>query len=151
MEAKTESNDGGKAEQISQLDALLTDEFDPVAAGVGDGKPGSSPGAKSSSAETGAVLGGLVAVVCNVVSARRGDHWQLKPEESEAVGDAAAAVLDKYVPNVEAGPEFALVMVCLGVFGPRLLVDMSQQSQQPKPEQEPGKKDGDKSKSQSGK
>ena len=145
MEAKAESNDGGKAEQLSQLDALMTDEFDPVAAGVGDGKPGSSPGAKSAGAETGAVLGGLVAVVCNVVSARRGDHWKLKPEESEAVGDAAAAVLDKYVPDVEAGPEFAFVMVCLGVFGPRMLAD---KSDQPKPEKEPAKKDGDKPKSQ---
>lgn len=130
--AAGDSNAGGQKEQLAEL-ALLPGE-EGQAGGAGQDfspGPGGSGGGKSGqgSAETGAMLGVLVSTVCTVVAARRGDHWILRPEEAESVGQAAGAVLDKYVPNVEAGPEFALVMVCLTVFGPRAMADIQMQGQ----------------------
>lgn len=125
-------NESSQSSGESSLDAQLADlqalgpDFDASAEALGDAA-GASP--TTSQVRSGELFGGLVAVLCNVVAVRRGDHWQLSQEESEDVGNALAAVIDKYVPDMEAGPEFALVVTCGAVFGPRLLTDLSQVQQ----------------------
>lgn len=130
---------GSPKDQLNELSLLANDaggDFDPGKAGVGQDAAGSQRGG----GESGAILGVLVMSVCSIVAARRGDHWNLKPDEAEQIGMAAGAVLDKYMPNVEAGPEFTLVMVCLTVFGPRAMMEAQLQQSG---EGESGK-DGDK-------
>lgn len=65
----------------------------------------------------------LISVGFSVAASRRGGHWALSPDEAEQLGEAAGAVADKYMPDMEAGPEYALLgavfMVCL----PRVMED----------------------------
>ena len=65
------------------------------------------------------VVGVLFAIVAN----RRGEHWNLSPEETEKLGNAAGAVVDKYAPDLDTGPEAALVMVGVMIAAPRLAMD----------------------------
>ncbi len=78
-------------------------------------------------------------VVFSILSARRGPHWELQPKEAEQLGNATGAVLDKYCPDIEGGPEYALVVAAGMVLVPRVMVDR-------KIEEEARKKDGDQSK-----
>lgn len=108
--------------QMHEINALLKDEdFNP--------EPQSANGNSADSGQSvdaGPMLGTLIGTVCAVVASRKGEHWLLKEAESEAVGDALAAVMDKYMPDMDAGPEMALVVTVGMVFGPRLLADLSQ-------------------------
>lgn len=65
----------------------------------------------------------LVAVCGSMLAGARGRHWQPSPEESEAIGSALDAVLDKYLPNFETGPEFALISAVAIYTVPRLMKD----------------------------
>lgn len=81
----------------------------------------------SESAASDIPVGELIATVAMLgfgfMAKRRGEHWNLSPAEAEQLGNATAAVLDKYVPNVQAGPEVALLIVGVTVLAPRLMMD----------------------------
>lgn len=58
-----------------------------------------------------------------VVATRRGDHWKIKPDEAQQLGTATDKVLQKYLPNMQTGPEVALCLTAGMVFLPRLMMD----------------------------
>lgn len=58
-----------------------------------------------------------------VVAGRRGAHWKLSSEEAQQLGTATDKVLEKYLPDIQTGPEVALVLTAGMVFLPRLMTD----------------------------
>lgn len=58
-----------------------------------------------------------------VVATRRGEHWKLSGEEAEQLGVATDRVLAKYLPDMQTGPEVALVLTAGMVFLPRMMLD----------------------------
>lgn len=116
-EEKDIENKGIEPEQRVELERLATD-FEPDAQPVGEPIAEESPGMSS---------GQMCAMVCSVgfgiVAGRRGAHWALSDEESGQLGEAMGAVLDKYVPDMEGGPEFALVVAAGMIVVPRIMVD----------------------------
>lgn len=58
-----------------------------------------------------------------VVAGRRGAHWKLSSEEAQQLGAATDAVLQKYLPDIQTGPEVALVLTAGMVFLPRIMTD----------------------------
>jgi len=99
-------------EQASALDQLQPD-FVPGT----DDKPKQAPKNAQSIAMVTMVLGG----VFEVLAVRLGDHWRLDPKEAKAIAEPAVAVLDKYLPDFESGPELALVASVGMVVMPRVL------------------------------
>jgi len=61
----------------------------------------------------------------DVVAARRGERWKLKPDEAIALGGAVDAVLAKYIPSgLESfGEEAVLITVALAIALPRVKGD----------------------------
>lgn len=132
---------GSEKDQLKELSLLASDgeDFNPGKEGVGGDKVG---GGAAVNVDTGAVMGSLMTAVFAVLAARRGDHWMLSEGEAMSLGGAVAAVLDKYVPDMESGPEFALVMVSLTVIGPRAMTDIKVRDESPA---EPSKSQQEKS------
>jgi len=58
-----------------------------------------------------------------VVASRRGDHWKLQSEEAKQLGTATDKVLQKYLPDMQTGPEVALVLTAAMVMLPRIMLD----------------------------
>lgn len=80
----------------------------------------------------------FVATVCELVASRRGDHWQLKPEEAKACGEAYGALIDAYLPAESLGPGVMAITVTALVFGPRIQQDrVISQAAEPEPAKEP--------------
>lgn len=50
-------------------------------------------------------------------------HWGVTRQECEALGGAWAAVIDKYFPDLEVGPELAAVLITVQIIGPRIAMD----------------------------
>lgn len=116
---KTGSDAGLEPEQRAGLESMLGDYNAGAAVADKPGEPAGEP-AGMSSAELCAVM---LSVGFGFLAARRGDHWALSPDESEQLGAATGAVLDKYVPDLEAGPEWALIGVSMMVVLPRIMMD----------------------------
>lgn len=135
---KTGPDSGLEPEQRAGLESMLGD-YD--AAGAVADKPGEPAGepAGMSSAELCAVL---LSVGFGFLASRRGEHWALSPDESEQLGSATGAVLDKYVPDLESGPEWALVGVSMMVILPRVMLDRQAMEKQ---QQQQGEKNGSES------
>lgn len=111
----------------SEADALLAEiDFTP------DAGPGAGPGAAAADSvgiPTGEMLTQFFDLAFNnVIAPRRGDHWKMSSAESEALGVASGAVVDKYFPDLSAGPEVTLALVVVAVFGPRIVQDYADQS-----------------------
>lgn len=67
------------------------------------------------------MMGLLLTGVFEVLAVRLGDHWRLDQREASAIAEPAIAVIDKYVPNFENGPELALVAATAMVVVPRVM------------------------------
>ncbi len=136
-------NESGSAkDQLDELSKFANssgEDFVPAGGGVDAGGQG-----RASGVDNGAMLAGLLGTVSIVVATRRGDHWKLSDDEAKALGGALDAVVQKYIPDMESSPEFALVAVSLAVIGPRVMADMQMQNAA----NDEGK-DGDKSESKS--
>lgn len=86
------------------------------------------------SAETAAMCTTLLGVTFNhALAPRLGDHWKLADDECSALGAAYGAVLDKYFPNLRAGPEVAAIVVTLAVLGPRVMMTVQAAHEKTKP------------------
>ena len=83
--------------------------------------PGDHPGSFLGVDATGS----LCSSVFSIVATRRGDHWLLKPAETQALGASLDAVLAKYMPDDadRFGPEIALVSCVAMIVTPRLAMD----------------------------
>ncbi|MBC54109.1 MAG: hypothetical protein CMQ34_09795 [Gammaproteobacteria bacterium] len=108
-------------QQFNQLDGLLLDfkpepEDDAQGADAADASP-------APTMETGEMCTALLTVIFTLMAGRRGDHWMLSDKESEMLGNALAAVLDKYIPKMQGGPEATLIVVTLLIVGPRAMAD----------------------------
>lgn len=59
-------------------------------------------------------------------------NWNVQPEESAALAEAYAPVIDKYFPDAGSGmgPELMAVTVSLAVLGPRLAIPRKAQAQE---------------------
>jgi hypothetical protein len=63
--------------------------------------------------------------VGSLVSARRGQHWELSREECDTVGAAWAAALAPYLPKIGAAvPWVSAVIITWTVVGPRVETDI---------------------------
>ncbi|MAK42706.1 MAG: hypothetical protein CMN80_00935 [Spongiibacter sp.] len=69
-----------------------------------------------------------------VVASRRGDHWKIADDEAQQLGAATDAVLQKYLPDIQTGPEVALVLTAGMVFLPRIMTDQQLAAEAEKPE-----------------
>ena len=108
------------ASQMSDLDRLQ-DEFD---------APADPPGKeRQAGLQASALFAQLFTVGFGVLATRRGSHWALQQPEASALGEAFAAVGDKYAPAFESGPEMALALTALVVIGPRLATDIQESRQ----------------------
>lgn len=110
----SEQNDLG-APDFAAVDAVLA------------GTPavsGPVPDAAAAPDQLGEAIGGIALLVFGVVARRSGEHWALSPGEAAELGNAAAAVIHKYMPEANASPEVRLVLVAGAIVGPRLLIGM---------------------------
>lgn len=117
---KVEPLDREEAIQIEELigmaDAAQSD-FAPPANDAGE------PVAPESSSDTSVMATQLVSVLFSVAANWRGPHWALKEGEAEILGGPLGEFIDKHAPDVNAGPEVALIFAALLIAGPRFLAD----------------------------
>lgn len=110
----------------SRAELDLKAEADAILAAAGpDATPGAAPGVPAApGVQTGEMVADLLDITFNgLIAPRRGDHWKLSADESKALGHAYGAVFDKYLPNLQSGPEFAAVIVTVAVIGPKIAQD----------------------------
>lgn len=130
--------DPGIESDLKALEGEIVDDPAPGQGGQGSGKHELS---------TADICSTVVALLFGIVAARRGEHWNLGADEQKALGEALGAVVDKYLPNMDTGPEAALVITAAIIIAPRLAVDRQESDKEPEkpaaPVQEPGSVDGD--------
>lgn len=129
MKTESENEKGESAavdqdvkKQLDQLDGLLLD-FKPEPEHENYESNEAAASEQVPDMETGEMVTALLTVIFSLMAGRRGDHWALSDAESEMLGNALAAVLDKYVPNMKGGPEATLIVVVLVIVGPRAMED----------------------------
>lgn len=128
--------------QERELNALV-DDFQPVPEALaGDGVP------DRVAIDSGEMCATCLSVGFGLVASRRGDHWALSDQESEQLGGALGAVLDKYCPDIEGGPEYALIVAAGMVVVPRLLIDKKVKAANDEAANDPGVDDGNTAASQ---
>lgn len=128
---KTEPIEQEQPEKKPAADAEVQKQFDQLDGLLLDFKPEPEPEAESQSddavpghgMDTGEMCSALFNVIFTLMASRRGDHWMLSDAEGEMLGNALAAVLDKYMPGVKGGPEATLIVVVLLLVGPRAMAD----------------------------
>lgn len=126
-------------QQLNELAALAA-EAAAEDATRGEYIPGSgAPEAEPQGPSTGEMVAGVLAITFGLVAARRGAHWNLSAAEAQQAGEAYGAVLDKYFPDMKAGPEVAAVAVTAMIVLPRLAADRAAA------DREEGRTDGDQS------
>lgn len=74
-------------------------------------------------AGVGELVGVVAVFATNFLADRKGDHWRLKPEEAQALSQA----VDDVMPEQELSPAWALGAVTVGIFAPRIMVDIQLQ------------------------
>lgn len=112
--------------QLDQLDGLLLDFKPEPESGETEQIAAGDSGAAM---ETEEMVTAVLTIIFSMMATRRGDHWALSDAESEMLGGALAAVLDKYMPDMKGGPEATLIVVVLLIVGPRAAVDRNIKSQ----------------------
>jgi len=66
----------------------------------------------------------LAGTVFELIAMRRGELWRLKPDESDAMGNALDAVLAKYAPGIgDIGAEASLLLITVALVMPRMQAD----------------------------
>lgn len=85
--------------------------------------PGVDPEPAPPQPSTAEVVTPLVGLLFSVVAARRGEHWELKRAEGEALGGELGAVLDHYMPDQEMPPWVGLAVAGVAIIGPRIAAD----------------------------
>jgi len=142
MTETTEETPGIDPAQEKELAAMANDfepEKEPIA---------SESGIESAGIDSGQMCATCFSVVFGILAGRRGDHWALSPEESEQLGTATGAVLDKYCPDIEGGPEYALIVAAGMVVLPRVMMDKQLEAANDEAANDPGVSDGDTAASQ---
>lgn len=110
---------------LDELDKLGQQaEFEEAAeAAEGEWVPGAQPDPEPAGPTAAEVVTPMVGLLFSVVAARRGEHWELKRQEAEALGGELGAVLDHYWPEQEMPPWVGLAVAGVAVLGPRLAAD----------------------------
>lgn len=117
MTETTEEKPGIDPVQKNDLEAMANDF-------VPDSEPiGGELGVEPVGIDSAKMCATCFTVVFGILAGRRGNHWALTAEESEQLGAATGAVLDKYCPDIEGGPEYALVVAAGMVVLPRVMMD----------------------------
>ena len=117
------------AAQAPEVSALAAEAaaLDTAAAPPGEGEPPTPPAPELSTAE---ILRPLARLLFDVLAPK----WQVGDEESAALAESYAAVLDKYFPGGFAGrwaAEFNALILTVAIIGPRLKIaprDMPKQA-----------------------
>lgn len=111
--------DNDENRQQAELEALASMAEDASADYVpGVAEPDAPPG--PSSAE---MMQQLLMLSFGIIAIRNGAHWRLSSEEAEQLGTAYGALLDKYFPGMNAGPELTAIALTGMVLIPRVLAD----------------------------
>ncbi len=110
---------------MPDLDELLQQEEELTREGVYIGKddPDPEPGPQPQNRETAEAMAQIVYVSFTLLAKVRGPHWAIEEDDARDAGIAYGAVVDKYFPDIEIGPELAALMITAGLFGPRIAVD----------------------------
>lgn len=87
-----------------------------------------APAAPGDPALAGMLGGGLV-VTFGLLAKMRGDHWKLDADSANEAGAAYAAVLLKYFPNIQSGPEITAILITAALIAPRVMIDKAQAAQ----------------------
>jgi hypothetical protein len=69
------------------------------------------------------MIGGGLVVTFNLLAKMRGDHWALDADSANEAGEAYAAVILKYFPNIQSGPEITALLITAALIAPRIMVD----------------------------
>jgi hypothetical protein len=70
-------------------------------------------------------------------------NWKVSKDEVEQLSIAYGAVIDKYFPDLRAGPELAAVLISLAVFTPRVMAKVPRKLEAKKPDKPAEKKPRD--------
>lgn len=160
QDKKPEQKTGADGEQKTYSNlagAALEGEWQPgeksLAGAGGGGQPGGGQSTAQKQAEQVAALEGLLVTGFQLMAARRGAHWQLKPAHTEEVngekvklpgeGYLLAAAIDdcirQYMPDdFDMGPGVTLALISVSVVGPRVATDWAARKQE-----KPSEKGGD--------
>lgn len=119
--------DEGHTQQMADLSSLefqaASEDYEPS----NDAMAGQHEAAEQPDMSTGELCSSLLMIGFNLVASRRGQHWQLSPDEATETGNALGAVLDKYFPDLSnQGVEITAVMTVGMVLTPRLMADKQQ-------------------------
>ena len=92
------------------------------------GRPKGSTNKKTESenlAIDASLVGIGVELLFSMIASRNGEHWKLTKEESKAVSDLGAKVINKHSSDFMKawGEEISLCIVCISIVTPRVLRD----------------------------
>lgn len=85
--------------------------------------PGGEPEPEPAGPSTADVVAPLLGMGFSLIAARRGDHWNLRREEGEALAEEVGRVLDHYWPDQELPPWAGLAVAGAAIIGPRIAAD----------------------------
>jgi len=106
-------------ESKEEIEALKTELLED---GEGFSSDGESHHEKATEFMGADACSGLCSSMFDLLAARKGEQWHLKPEESQSLGGALDAVLAKYIPAGldKYSAETALILVAIGIVMPRM-------------------------------
>lgn len=112
------------AHRTDDLDALLRRDGYYAPPGSTDPTPAQAGGAgEGVRVDTAEACSTLLLITFELIAARKGAHWKMDEAEAREAGKAYGALLDKYYPDMQLGPEAAAVTVTAMIFLPRVAMD----------------------------
>jgi len=130
-------NPGIDPVQESEMSAMAEDFQPPSEDGMGTGVQAQV------SIDSGQLCATCLSVGFGIMAGRRGSHWALSAEEAEQLGNASGALLDKYCPDIDGGPEYAFIIAVGMVIAPRLMPDKQIEAANDEAANDNGGQDGD--------
>lgn len=116
--------DGESFDNTEALDALQAEaEQEEGRTAEGEYIPGEGEGQGGPEMSTAEVCAFAARATFAVIASRRGDHWEISQGEADQLGEAYGALMDKYFPEAQAGPELTAVVVTAMVVMPRAMQD----------------------------
>lgn len=88
-------------------------------------------------------ISGVLQITFGILVKVRGSHWALSPQEVTTASIAYAAVVHKYFPDMEIGPEAAAIAVTGMIVLPRIVADNTKKPAKPKARPAPETHDAD--------